>query len=323
LTKIALVLIFAGLGFRITAVPFHFYAPDVYQGSSHTNAALLSVIPKAAGMVVLVRLAVVAMPGTEPFGWRVAMALSLVTMTLGNVVALWQGNLRRLLAYSSIAHAGYLLIGLSVALSGSNPIPGWDGVGALLFYLCAYALATIGAFAALVYLGRRDRQVDTVAELAGLARTRPLLATVLAVFMFSLAGIPPLAGFWGKLLIFGSALMVDAGPTSGEGRRTWFIALAIAGVVNSAIAAAYYLRVVATMYFRAPLGTLRAEGGRGSWVVAMACAILVVALGLYGRPLVQWSMAASPTSKIDEASDRPADGPRRMGWNYQNGSIAK
>ena len=290
LSKIALVLIFAGLGFRISAVPFHFYAPDVYQGTSHANAALLSVVPKAAGLVALMRIVVAAMPNVNGQAWQVAMALALVTMTVGNFMALWQDNIRRLMAYSSIAHAGYLLVALAARLASPAAATGrWDGLSALLFYLAVYSLATIGTFAALAYLGRGTRQIDTVDELAGLTRTRPLMALALAIFMFSLTGIPPLAGFWGKLAIFGSALGVDA---TTPGTRLLFVLLAVAGVLNSAVSGAYYLRVVGVMYFRTPLAAPRAEGGRGAALAALACAVLVVALGVQGRPLVQASDAA-------------------------------
>ena len=128
-------LIFAGLGFRLTAVPFHFYAPDVYQGTTNPNAGLLAVVPKIAGLVALVRIAVVAMPGFEQLGWQLSLALAMVTMTLGNLLALWQDNVRRLLAYSSIAHAGYMLIGLAVGFAvagGATEANHFDGVGATL-----------------------------------------------------------------------------------------------------------------------------------------------------------------------------------------------
>ena len=280
LAKLALGLIFAGLCFKIAAVPFHFYAPDVYQGTTYPNAALLSVVPKAAGMLALVRLLVIAMPGMEPYGWRAVLVVSIMTMTLGNVLALWQDNLRRMLAYSSIANAGYLLIGLAVALASSGASGPWNGASALGFYLVAYGAATIGAFAVLEYLGRPERQMDGVEELAGLGRTRPLAAGLLALFMFSLTGVPPLAGFWGKLLVFGSAISLG-GP--------WFIGLAIVGVLNAAVAAAYYLRIVAVMYFRAPLATPRAQGGMGAWWAAVLCALLVVSIGnvFYPAPVIQ------------------------------------
>jgi NADH-quinone oxidoreductase subunit N len=282
LLRATLALIFAGLCFKIAAVPFQFYAPDVYQGTTYPNAALLSVVPKAAGLVALVRLLVAAMPGMEPYSWRVVVVISVLTMTFGNVLALWQDNLRRLLAYSSIAHAGYLLIGLAVGLATGNAQGPLGGVGALGFYLVVYAAATIGTFAVLEHLGRAERRLEGVDELAGLGRTRPLAAALLAVFMFSLAGVPPLAGFWGKLLLFGSALnVVGAG-----GARWWFTGLAVVGVLNAAVAAAYYLRIVAVMYFRNPLGTPRAEGGVGAWWAAVACALLVVAIGIYPGPLM-------------------------------------
>jgi len=300
LSKLALVLIFAGLGFRLAAVPFHFYAPDVYQGTSHPNAALLSVIPKAAALAVLLRIVVAAMPNMGTHGWHVAVGLALVTMTLGNLLALWQDNLRRLMAYSSIAHAGYLLIGLAVRLTGAPVSDRWDGVAAIVFYLTVYALATIGTFAAWTYLGRRGRQIDSLEELAGLTRTQPAIASALAIFMFSLTGIPPLAGFWGKLNVFGSALGVDA--AQGLNVQLWFIGLAVVGVINSAISGAYYLRIIGVMYFRAPLGTPPAQGGRGAAATALLCALLVLAIGFYPRLLQQASTSVSQGMSLPAAA---------------------
>ena len=306
LAKLALVLIFAGLGFKLTAVPFQFYAPDVYQGTSHAVAGVLSTLPKAAALVALVRIAAGAMPDLAPHTWQIALALAVASMTLGNLLALWQDNLRRLLAYSSIAHSGYLLIGLTVGLAGRPAAGAWSGIAASLFYLCVYAIATLGAFAAFAHLGREGRQLDAVDELAGLGRTRPLVAGWIALFMFSLTGIPPLAGFWGKLALFQSALAVDGGPHSDDGVHRWLIGLAVVGVLNAAIAAAYYLRVVGVMYFRTPLGTPRAEGGRGAWWAAALCAVLVVLLGFYSRPLMQEAQRsvtpAAPTSASPSSS---------------------
>jgi NADH-quinone oxidoreductase subunit N len=312
---VALVLIFGGLGFKIAAVPFHFYAPDVYQATTNTNAALLSVLPKAAGLVALVRLLIVAMPGLEPMGWRIAMAVAVLTMTLGNVVALWQDNLRRLLAYSSIAHAGYMLIGLTVGLASLEARPQYfDGVAAMLFYLAIYAVASLGAFAVLARLSGSGRQLSSVDELAGLARSHPLSAAAMAVFMLSLAGIPPLAGFWGKLAIFAAALSVDvhAEVAALGSLRSWFIILAVIGVLNAAVAAAYYLRVVGAMYFRLPLAAPPAEGGRGSAVAVLVCAAGVLALGVFPASLHQESSRASPTSTVQATAsqaDRPETPP--------------
>jgi NADH-quinone oxidoreductase subunit N len=273
----------------MAAVPFHFYAPDVYQGTTHANAAVLSVVPKAASLIVLVRLMPTAIsPGAAADGtiWRIALALAVLSMSFGNVLALWQQNLRRLLAYSSIAQAGYLLVGLTVLAATGGAAESWNAVTAILFYLAVYAAAIIGTFAVLAWLGHEERQIDSVDELIGLGRMRPAAAAMLAVFMFSLTGIPPLAGFWGKLLIFGNALSVDAGVTGGS-RQPWFVALAVIGVLNAAVSAAYYLRIVAVMYFRTPLATPKARGGLGAWLAAAVCTLLVVALGLYPRPLLQ------------------------------------
>ncbi len=198
---IALVLMFAGLGFKIAAVPFHFYAPDVYQATTNANAGLLAVVPKAAGVIALVRLAVAVSTATSDFAWQLALIVSILSMTLGNVCALWQRDLRRLLAYSSIAHAGYMLIGLAVGIAAGERAIGYNGMGAMLFYLFVYSAASLGAFATLAYLSD-EREVSRLDELAGLTNRHPIAAALLAVFMFSLSGIPPLAGFWGKLGLF-------------------------------------------------------------------------------------------------------------------------
>jgi NADH-quinone oxidoreductase subunit N len=316
LAKIGLALILAGLGFRIAAVPFHFYAADVYQGTTHENAAMLSVLPKIAGLTALVRVVAVGMAGMESYAWPAVLVLSVLTMTLGNAVALWQDNVRRLLAYSSIAHAGYMLIGLAVFMApGTGGGGDWDGVGAMLFYLLVYAVATIGAFAALAVFGSQERQLDSVEELAGLAWTpgpiRPAMAWLIALFLLSLTGIPTLAGFWGKLAIFASSLSV--GRTETADARPWFIALAVIGVVNSAIAAAYYLRVVGVMFFRTPSNAppIR-DRSSGPVVAALACAVLtVVLIGLYPGPWIGWANESSPRVAVREQPPRSAETTRQ------------
>lgn len=278
LANVALVLVLAGLGFKIAAVPFHFYAPDVYQGVSHSNAALLSIAPKIAGMVALIRLVVVALPGSNPMLWQLLLVMAIVTMTLGNVAALWQTDLRRLMAYSSIAHSGYMLIGLAAYTAASTP-QAYGGVAAVLFYLCVYSLATVGVFAALSFLGDDEESVRSVRDLAGLAKSQPMIAGAIAIFMFSLAGIPPLAGFWGKLTLLTSSIDVALHHSDAKVGK-WFLVLGVVGGINAAIAAAYYLRIISTMFFQSTENRLR---GTSAWHAAAvgASAALVVVLGLW------------------------------------------
>ena len=297
LAKLALVMVIVGLGFRITAVPFHFYAPDVYQGTTHANAAFLSVVPKIAGFMALIRIVAIGMAGVGPTPWRIVFGLAVVTMTLGNTMGLWQDNIRRLMAYSSIAHAGYLLVALAAYLAAAPGVtPAWDGIAALLFYLLVYAAATIGAFAALDCLSRGEKQIDGIEDLAGLAWTggpmRRFLAWALAIFMFSLTGIPPLAGFWGKLAIFLGALNTG---DPGSDTRGWFIGLAVVGVLNAAISAGYYLKVVGVMFFRTPLATPKTREEPGLGLLATAfCLLLVLAVGLAPGFWTRQANRASP-----------------------------
>jgi len=306
-SKLAMALIFGGLCFKIAAVPFHFYAPDVYQGTTHPNAALLSVVPKAAGFLAMTRILVAAMPGMTPHSWQIVLGVSVLTMTFGNVMALWQDDLRRLLAYSSIANAGYMLLALAVALAAGGGATAWDGIAAVAFYLVTYSVATIGAFAVFEHLGRPDRSLDGIDELAGLGATKPLAATVLAVCMFSLAGIPPLAGFWGKFLVFGGALSVEPSAGAAYGLRWWFVGAAIAGVLNAAVAATYYLRIVAVMYFRTPLATPRAQRGAGAWWAAVACALLLLGFGVYPGPLMRQAERISSGQAASYAKPQAVD----------------
>ncbi len=290
LVLMAVIFLFGGLGFKIAAAPFHFYAPDVYQSTTNANAGLLAVVPKIAGMVALIRLAVVLFPTGLTFGWQLALVMSAVTMTIGNICALWQNNIRRLMAYSSIAHAGYMLIGLAVGMAstGKESVV-YSGFSASLLYLVIYAFASLGTFAVLCEVsgGDDESQIDSVSQLAGMAKRRPWMAGAMAIFMFSLAGIPPLAGFWGKMTLFTGALSTaNTADTIGAG-ASWFMALAIVGVLNAAIAAAYYLRIVGVTYFgevetgdaetelappRRPLGTAA--------VAASICALIILIAGL-------------------------------------------
>lgn len=299
LSPIALVLITAGFGFKLTAAPFQFYAPDVYQGTTNANAGVLAVIPKLAGVAGFLRLALLVIPGTEvaekAFAWQLPLVLAALTMTIGNICALWQKDIRRLLAYSSIAHGGYLLIGLAVAAasvsSGSHQADG--GAGGMLFYVLVYALATMGSFCTLAYLGSSRRELSGVEELAGLARHQPLAAAALAIFMFSLTGIPPLAGFWGKLTLFGSAIQLSAAnQASNTTLSLWFVGLAIVAALNAAIGAAYYLRIIGVMYFQSPGSPAPAAGGKLALVGGVLCALLVIGSGMFPAQIVGLSLRA-------------------------------
>jgi len=299
-SKLAAALVFAGISFKLAAVPFHFYAPDVYQGTTYPNAALLSVLPKAAGLVVLVRLLSVILSSLEPRDWQLILLISLVTMTLGNLTALWQDNLRRLLAYSAIAHAGYMLMAFAVGLVVNDGGP-WDGLTALWYYLTVYALATLGAFAALEHFAAVRPPLENIKDLAGLGRERPFTAAMLAVCLFSLTGIPPLAGFWGKLLVFGGAINVDLSLAAGSASR-WFLIAAVIGVLNAAVAATYYLRITAAMYFRPSSQAVQAvEENWGPWWAVAASSVLLIIAGVYPGPLMHQAAHAAQVSLAGRA----------------------
>lgn len=307
LAPLAIVLLFAGLGFKMAAAPFQFYAPDVYQGTSNANAALLSVLPKAAALIALVRLIGIGMPGQEGVGWRLAMILGVLSMTVGNVLALWQNNFRRMMAYSSIAHVGYMMVGIATGfvLIKSNRELTLDGFGAMLFYLSVYAIATIGTFGAVAFLGSRDKPIETIDDLAGAGRAYPLVGLAIGVFMFSLAGIPPLAGFWGKLTLFYSAVNVAEAP-GDDWLRGWFLAFAVIGVLNAAVAAAYYLRVIGALYFRQSNAPVRGEGGFAAWGSAILAAAVVIGIGLIPGPLLRESNTAIRAARGKSIEAAPA-----------------
>ncbi|MCA9151339.1 MAG: hypothetical protein KDA92_18635, partial [Planctomycetales bacterium] len=226
---------------------------------------------------------IVAIPHDSAFSWKMVLVISILTMTLGNVAALWQSNVRRMMAYSSIAHAGYLLIGLATAmgLNGGEPL-GNAAVGATLMYVVVYSLASVGVFASLGYLSDTDHSCDTVESLGGVGRLHPMMGGMCAICLFSLAGIPPLAGFWGKFTLFRSAL--DAGLQAGDvSQRSWFLALCILGVINAAVAAAYYLRLIAALYFQPSVDgsdALPSAGNTGAGLAAIFSGLLVVLIGI-------------------------------------------
>ncbi len=313
---VALVMVVAGLGFRLTAFPFHFYAPDVYQGTTTANAAVLAFVPKVAGFAALVRVLGFVLPtlSHQVFTAKLDLPIlsdqlpvllwimAVVTMTLGNVLGLLQDNLRRLLAYSSVAHAGYMLIGLAVAphlLTAPNAMV--DGVDAVFFYLASYGAMTLGAFAVLEYLNVSGQPAETMDDLAGLSRTRPGMALLMVLFLFSLIGIPLTAGFMGKFLLFAGALDVPANVEDAAMvlQRKWFIRLAVVAAINAAIGGWYYLRIAAVMYLREPppsaiTAPVKQERSLPVLAAVWLCALLTLGIGVYPAPLKQAVQAAVP-----------------------------
>jgi NADH-quinone oxidoreductase subunit N len=259
---LSLVLVLVGFGFKISMVPFHFWAPDVYEGAPTPVTGFLSTASKAAGFSVVMRVLLAVFPVAD---WQIIIAvLSAVTMTLGNLVALWQKNIKRMLAYSSIAHAGYILIGVA---SGSQ-----FGVSSMLYYLVTYLLTNLAAFGfAIVYY--RKTGSDEIKDYAGLSRRNPALAFAMLFTFLSLGGIPPMGGFFAKVLVFASAVEADL---------TW---LAVIGVLNAVVGLYYYLNVLKVVYLyrqdgdEEPLPINKVQG-----VVLAVCVIGVVLMGTVMAP---------------------------------------
>ena len=264
---LAVILVVAGMGFKIAAVPFHMWAPDVYEGAPTPITAFLSVGSKAASFAMLLRIFLEGLPSLAA-DWRLLFEiLAIVTMTVGNVAALTQTNLKRMLAYSSIAHAGYLLIGV---VAGTP-----RGVSAMLIYLAVYSFMQLGAFGVILVMRRKDVVGDELKDFSGLAFRHPFAAFAMLLFMLSLGGIPPTAGFMGKFWLFGAA--VESG----------YIWLAVIGVLNSAISLYYYLRLVVFMYLKKETsGSEPTMDGSLSLMLGVAVAATLV-LGVYPRLLFE------------------------------------
>ncbi len=243
LMTIGLLLVFAGLAFKVAAVPFHAYVADVYEGAASPVTGLLGFVPKFAGFLALIKV-------LSAFGWNLPSELNWLlwivaaaTMTMGNFLALLQKNVKRMLAYSSVAHTGYMLVALLVGpVAGQGPMR--DGVAALLFYIAVYGAMNLGVFALLGALRINDRDPESLDDIGGIARRLPAASLALAVCVFSLMGFPPTAGFLAKVYIFSSAFSL---PGSHPMQHA-LVVLAVIGVINSAVAAAYYLRIVAATY---------------------------------------------------------------------------
>lgn len=240
---IGFLLVLAGLSFKIAAVPFHAYVADVYEGAASPVSGLLGFVPKFAGLLALTKvLLVLEWRWSDELFWLVWI-LAAVTMTAGNVLALLQHNVKRMLAYSGVAHTGYMLIGLLLGPHGGEG-PFRDGLTAIFFYVAVYGVTNLGAFAFLAMLRHGDREAETLDELSGASARMPLTALAFAVCIFGLMGLPPTGGFLGKFYLFGGAFSAPQHDPS----RSALIALAILAVLNSAVGAAYYLRIVAAVY---------------------------------------------------------------------------
>jgi len=264
-------LVIVGFGYKISMVPFHMWTPDVYEGAPTPVTAFMSVGAKSAGFAALARFLLQGV-GSEYAIWVPAVAvLAALTMIIGNISAVTQTNVKRMLAYSSIGHAGYILMGV---LAGGVPNTGTRGVESFLFYLLAYSLTNLGAFAVLIALEQRGEAAWDLGDFAGLYGRRPLLAIAMALCMFSLAGVPPTAGFWGKFYVFTAAWAAGL---------QW---LAIIGVLTSAIAAFFYLRIVVQMFMRDPVREVRQTYDRALAIGIGVAALGIILIGLLPTPVI-------------------------------------
>ena len=270
---VGLVFIASGLAFKVSAVPFHMWTPDVYEGAPTPVTAFFAVAPKIAAMVLFVRVML------EPFGplvleWQqVIWFISLASMILGSFAAIVQTNIKRLMAYSSIGHMGFVLVGLA---AGNE-----QGVIGILVYLTIYLFMNIGTFACILAMRRAGRMVEDIDSLAGLSKTNPMMALALAIFMFSMAGIPPLGGFFAKLFVFRAA--IDAG----------LYVLAVAGLLTSVVGAFYYLRIVKVMYFDEAAEPFDKNYGREIGVLVTVTALVTAFFFIGLAPVLSGAEAAA------------------------------
>jgi NADH-quinone oxidoreductase subunit N len=265
-----------GVAFKIAAVPFHYWTPDAYQGSPTPVTGYLSVGPKVGAFALILRLFVGALGPLQTDWLPVVVVLAVLTMTLGNLVALTQTNVKRMLAYSSIAHTGYMLVGLAAFAAGRI-----EGLEGLLYYGAAYSFMNLGAFAVVAAIQRRAGVTSGLDTFAGLGRREPWLAILMTLFLLSLTGIPPTAGFFAK------AYVILAAVQASEAGWTSLGVLAVVAVLNAAVAAFYYLRVIVYMFMREPRSEQAALGhGRLLWGGLVVASVLTVVLGLIPGPFL-------------------------------------
>jgi NADH-quinone oxidoreductase subunit N len=267
-----LVFVLAGLAFKISAVPFHMWTPDVYEGAPTPVTTFFATAPKIAAMAILVRVAFIAFPGITTDWRQILTFVSIASMALGAFAAIGQTNIKRLMAYSSIGHMGFALVGLAAGTV--------EGAQSVIVYMAIYVVMTLGTFAAILSMRRDDKAVETISDLAGLARTDSTMAFFLATMMFSLAGVPPLAGFFAKFYVFAAAIKAD------------LYGLSVIGVLSSCVGAYYYLRIVKLMYFDEPAKAFDRPGVVARSVLAIS-ALLIIVFVFAPSPLTNAAMAAA------------------------------
>jgi NADH-quinone oxidoreductase subunit N len=267
-----LVFLIAGLAFKISAVPFHMWTPDVYEGAPTPVTAFFAAAPKVAAMALLTRAVLAPFPAIALDWQQILVFISIASMVLGAFAAIGQHNIKRLLAYSSIGHMGFALVGLASA----SP----EGIRGVVIYMAIYMIMTLGTFACVLAMRRAEGPVEEINDLAGLAHTNKLMAFMLAVFMFSLAGIPPLAGFFAKYFVFMAAIKAN------------LITLAVIGVISSVVGAYYYLRIVKLMYFDEPAGEFVREPAEVRLVYFLS-GLFIIGFVLFAKPLVALAQTAA------------------------------
>lgn len=308
LAVVGVVLSVGGLLFKIAAFPLHFYVADVYQGAASPVAGMLGFVPKLAGMVAIIKIINLTNWQTLEGGafWMLWIVAAL-SMTIGNALALRQTSVKRMLAYSGIAHSGYMLVGVLAGPHGGDSIVG-DGPAAVLFYVVVYGIANLGAFALLGVLRVGGQACESVRDLAGLLRRNPGAALLMALAMFTLMGLPPTAGFWGKLTLFGGALA--ASDAASAANQPWIIALVVIALLNSAVAAAYYLRVIASVLLYENDDPADTVGSEAQHVGAILCGLLSLIFAFAPGVLLQRAdiprIAQQPVPRVQHVAS--ADG---------------
>ncbi|MGD9784193.1 MAG: NADH-quinone oxidoreductase subunit NuoN [Hyphomicrobiaceae bacterium] len=274
---IGLVFVLVGLAFKVSAVPFHMWTPDVYEGAPTPVTAFFAAAPKVAAMALFVRVVTMAFPGIAPQWQQIVVFVAIASMLLGSLAAIGQTNIKRLMAYSSIGHVGFALVGLAA----NNQ----EGIQGVLIYMAIYLVMTLGTFACILAMRRKDETVEDIDELSGLAETNLPMAFALGMLMFSLAGIPPLAGFWGKFYVIAAAIKAN------------MTALAIVAVLASVVAAFYYIRIVLVMFVREPKERFLPIDGKVGVVMALATAFVVLFI-VYPGPLVEAAALAAKSLRL-------------------------